>query len=86
MSDETVCQTEVRHGDQWFFVSTIERDSSAMVAPPPRYYETLVWEWDRAAARRGAMVGQYGSGARTLTTHCAVVQGFHRHGKYEEST
>ena len=83
MSDVTIAQTEVNHNGKWFFVSTIERDSSAAVSPPPRYFETLVWEYDRATGKRGAIVGQY-SGCRALDTHLAVVSGFYRNGRYEE--
>lgn len=34
-----------QHASMWFFVSTIERDSSAMVSPPPRFAETIGWIW-----------------------------------------
>ena len=82
MSDVTIAQTEVNHNGKWFFVSTIERDSSAAVSPPPRYFETLVWEYDRATGERGAIVGQFTEYC-TLDTHFAVVNGFWRHGEYE---
>lgn len=39
-----------------YFVSTILRDSSAMVNDPPRYYETMAWEWDATTCERGDMV------------------------------
>ncbi|MGH1361011.1 MAG: hypothetical protein ACRBC3_19805 [Burkholderiaceae bacterium] len=45
-------QSYVYHGDKCFFVSTMERDSSAMVSPPPRYNETMVWVWDEETRER----------------------------------
>jgi hypothetical protein len=44
-SDNGVIKSYVWHGAQCFFVSTIERDSSAAAAPS-RYNETLVWFYD----------------------------------------
>lgn len=38
--NETIIQSYVK--TKWF-VSTIERYSSAAISPPPRYLETLVW-------------------------------------------
>lgn len=45
-----VIKSYVWHGDDCFYVSTIERDSSAML-DPGRYNETLVWryDWDKRA-------------------------------------
>jgi hypothetical protein len=41
-----------------FFISTIHRRSSAMLAPDTWYYETLVWEWNYETKQRGAIVDQ----------------------------
>ena len=50
MISETIIQSYVLR--KWF-VSTIERDSSACVSnPPPRYWETMVWRWDDEAKIR----------------------------------
>jgi hypothetical protein len=43
-------------------VSTIHRESSVMISSPPWYYETIVWEWDKEARRRGKMLYQFDHG------------------------
>lgn len=64
MDDKRLIKSYVWHGDDCFFVSTIERDSSAAIKPPvPRFAETLVWEYDWDAVKRGHLVHQRGSNA-----------------------
>jgi hypothetical protein len=41
-----VIQSHVWHGDHCYFVSTIDRESSAALAYGARYWETLVWRWE----------------------------------------
>lgn len=61
--DERKIKSYVWHGENCFFVSTIERDSSAtMEAPPSRFHETMVWEYDWETAERGKCVLQEGCG------------------------
>ena len=55
MISNKVIQSYVFSGDQCFFVSTIERDSSAMLAPG-RYNETLVWEYFPDKRERGKLL------------------------------
>lgn len=45
LPDETLIQSYVWHNDDCFFVSTIDRDSSAVLGPR-RFSETLVWGYD----------------------------------------
>jgi hypothetical protein len=47
--------------NQWM-VSTIHRESSAMLAAGVWYYETLVWNWDAEKRERTNMIAQYDSG------------------------
>lgn len=62
-SDDRKLKSYVWHGEQCFFVSTIERDSSAMVGgPPARFHETLAWEYDWETKERGDIVAQDGDG------------------------
>jgi hypothetical protein len=58
MDQNSLIQSYVRHKDseRAFFVSTIDRDSSAMVYPPPRYAETIVWEYDYNTGERGRII------------------------------
>ncbi len=45
-----------------YFISTIHRQSSALVDEPYNwYYETIVWEWDAVAKKRGSLVAEYAS-------------------------
>lgn len=56
-------QSYVWHGDEMFFVSTIERDSSAIEAPM-RYLETMAWRINPQTRERKEQVAQaegYGS-------------------------
>lgn len=46
-----------------FFVSTIERDSSAAaVSPPLRFCETLVWEFDWDNNKKGKLLAEAAEG------------------------
>ena len=48
--------------EKWF-VSTIHRQSSAMIeAPIPWFYETVIWEWDAETRKRGKLVSMRESG------------------------
>ena len=49
MSDDRIIKTYVWHGDKCFFVSTINRESSAAILPALRYNETMVWEYNWGA-------------------------------------
>lgn len=72
MTDSRVIKTYVFHDHQCFFVSTIERDSSAIDGG--RYNETLVWEHDWEKRERGKMIGQYEGFKGSIKTHQRVVQ------------
>ena len=45
-----------------WFVSTIKRRCSAMVAHDMTYFETIVWEWDHKTKKSGKMVAVVDSG------------------------
>lgn len=61
---------------QWF-VSTIERDSSAMVSPPLRFYETIVWEWNPATKENGKMlyIGEGGESYHSEVCRTLIING-----------
>lgn len=63
MNSKRKLKSYVWHGEQCFFVSTIERDSSACVTPAPRYHETIAWvyDWD-GAETVGDMIWMEGEG------------------------
>jgi len=71
--DTPVIHSYVYHGPLCWYVSTIERDSSAMVEPPPlRYNETIVWEWDQVARKRGELIYDNGACKGVITQHMAI--------------
>lgn len=45
-----------------FYVSTIERDSSAPSSPALRYMETIAWEYDWDTKKRGDIAVQENNG------------------------
>ena len=66
-----------------YIVSTLYRQSSAMINSPPWYYETLVWEYDKATYRHlgeGAWVEQVSSdGPRVaMNKHMALCRKYTR--------
>lgn len=69
--DTRKLKSYVWHGDACFFVSTIERDSSAAISPPPRYFETIAWEYNWDTAERGEQVDMDGDGP-ALDQHFAM--------------
>jgi hypothetical protein len=85
-NDETRFKTYVWHGDECFFVSTIERDSSAMMDPPPRFHETLVWAYDyRLGVRLGDVLYYEGNGP-AFKQHTEVVRQLFETGKYVQES
>lgn len=58
--------------DTAYFVSTIERESSAAAAYGLRYYKTMVWEWDEKTRERNHDFLYQGGDARILSHHFAV--------------
>ena len=74
--DNSVIKSYVWHNGKCFFVSTIERDSSAMLNPG-RYNETIVWEYDWAKAERGKMIHQGEDGKGCIGTHLRVCKDFY---------
>ena len=77
-------KTYAWHGDKCFFVSTIERDSSAMVHPPPRFNETLVWDYDYATSVKAEIVAMAGGGP-AFDQHFEVCRQLCAHGKYVDA-
>ncbi len=71
MSDK-VMQSYVWHDGKCFFVSTINRESSEVLAYGHRYAETMVWEYDPETRERGDLVGQFDGVEGTIGTHVSV--------------
>ncbi|HUS40475.1 MAG TPA: hypothetical protein VMX74_13565 [Pirellulales bacterium] len=84
MTSEPLIKSYVWHGNDCFFVSTIERDSSAMVAPPaPRYAETIAWLYDYDDQSRIKQVGMDGSGP-AFSQHFAMCRQLYDTGEVRD--
>lgn len=82
MNDVSTITSKVRFGDKWFYVSTIDRDSSAILGPR-RFAETIVWEFDPITNKTGEMIWE-GSGLEgSIFTHLQVCQFLHEDGSPE---
>lgn len=77
---EAQIQSYVHHVDKCFFISTIERDSSAMLGPG-RYNETIVWNFDPVKRERGAMIHTDEDFSGSLRTHFKLCQEYYFDGK-----
>lgn len=85
MKDKRQLKSYVWHKDKCFFVSTIERDSSAAVAPPaPRYFETIAWDYDWDTGERGSSVGMEGDGPAFLQ-HFLMCETLYKHGEVPDN-
>lgn len=83
MNSTPQLKSYVWHGDQCFFVSTIERDSSACVEPPAlRFLETMIWEFDWDASEKGELL--YQNGSQSLQQHLHLCETLHRTGELPE--
>lgn len=82
MSDKLI-QSYVWHGDKAFFVSTINRVTSAALAQGMIYAETMVWEWDAKTRERGKRIGQDEDTRDSIHTHIAVCERLQKTGKCE---
>lgn len=80
--NKTLIQSYVHHDGKCFFVSTIDRDSSAMAGG--RFAETLVWEFDMATKARGNIVGQDGGARGSIAKHIAMCQRIFETGLCDE--
>lgn len=81
--NKKVIQSFVYHCEKCFFVSTIERDSSAVLAPG-RYNETIVWEYDDEKRERGAMLYTGGCITGSIRTHIEICKTIYDTGKMPE--
>lgn len=81
MSDDQIAKSYIWNGGKCYFVSTIERDSSAMDGPR-RYSETLVWEWDAENMKRGDFVFQSDDITGSIGEHISTVQKIHSAGEF----
>ena len=72
-TDDRVVKTYVWHKEKCFFVSTIERESSAAYSLS-RYNETMVWEYNWDKRERGNILFQDGGPRGQIHFHNIIVQ------------
>lgn len=81
-----VIKTYIWHDGKCYFVSTIERDSSAMLGPR-RYNETIVWELGERN-ERGPILFQDEDNKVSIAVHQKLVDNIYKRGpeafKHEE--
>jgi hypothetical protein len=73
MTKNDLIKTYVRHEDKWFFVSTIDRESSAPIIPSPWYAETIVWSTN-VAGERQELLWQGDAYKGSIKTHQRAVE------------
>jgi hypothetical protein len=76
-------QSYVWHDDKCFFVSTINRESSAALAYGKIYAETMIWEYDYDKRERGELIGQDEDVENSIETHNEVCREIHKNGILE---
>lgn len=79
-----LAKTVAKHGDKCAFVSTINRQSSAMFSYGGTYAETIVWEYDETTKTRGKVLFQDEACTDSLHAHEAAVARFEQYGTFEE--
>jgi hypothetical protein len=75
----------VWHGEECFFVSTIDRDSSAMLGPR-RFSETKVWRFDWNADEKGEELLTIGGSAGNIHQHIDLCQAIYKGGCPSDGT
>lgn len=69
---EPMAHSHVYHNGKAFYVSTINRNSSAGYGGV--YSETLVWEWNKETRQRGDLIGQDEHCKDSIFAHQRMVQ------------
>ena len=77
MNDKRLLKSYVWHGDECFFVSTIERDATGV-----RITETIAWEYDYPLRARRKQVAEVGGRGDGFIQHLSVCRELFETGKY----
>ena len=77
--NDKIIQSYVWHNGKRYFVSTIERDSSA-IEYPHRYNETIVWEWDDLESARGEILLMDEDIRGSIKKHMDICNNIHNNG------
>lgn len=79
---QAIAQTYLYREGKCWFVSTINRVSSAALAMGATYAETMAWEFEPETKQRGPLVAQEEAPTDSLYAHIEVCESLHRHGVY----
>lgn len=82
---EKIIQSYVWHGEKRFFISTINRETSSVLAAGHIYAETMVWEWDEKSPERGPLIWQGEDRKDSFHTHILACLNLHDNGSMAES-
>ena len=81
---KVLVQSQVFFKDKEFFVSTINRDSSAVESYGGSYAETIVWEAPLSPSEQPRIVAQGESCRDSVKTHCKFVSDLLEFGRISE--
>ena len=81
---KALIKSHVFHDGKCFFVSTINRESSAVEAYGMTYAETMAWEWFQESGSRGDLVAQDEASSDSLRGHFRVCEKLAATGKFYE--
>jgi len=84
MQDNKLKQDDIEFNGKTFFVSTINRESSASLNYRSMYAETMVWEINPETRLRGAFVGQDEHAENSLYAHNRVCENLRKYGTVDE--
>lgn len=79
-----ICRSFVYHGDECFFVSTINRECSSPESYGGTYAETMVWTYNDEVGSRSELLYMGSSSTDSLHTHFKVCQLLVETGKPEK--
>jgi hypothetical protein len=82
--NKSLITSYVLHNGKCFFVSTINRESSAMEAHGMTYAETMAWELDLETKKNGNIVAQDEAATDSLRGHFRVCEKLFVTGKFYE--
>lgn len=63
----------IKHKDKHYYISTINRQSSSVLAYGHVYSETLAWEWLPDSERRGEQVAQDDGLENDIKSHIRII-------------
>lgn len=84
MQNTVIITSYVFFEDKCFYVSTIERDTSAVAAYGMHYNETIVWEFDVVKHMMGKMLYQDEDMRGSIRVHQKMCKELYETGKIQE--